>query len=115
MLPLARSSALRSLRPSLQRPSLTNTFTLARSLSSLTVLEQRDGKINTSSLGAITAAHKLGGSITAFVAGPKAMAEEASKVKGVEKVLTVDNSAYDKVGIDQATAITKTAWIWGRC
>ena len=62
------------------------------------MLEQREGKLNASSLGAITAAQKIGGSIHGFVAGPKSVAEAAAKVKGLEKVLMVDNSAYDKVG-----------------
>jgi len=73
---------------------------LARLLSSLAVLEQKDGKLNHGSLGAITAAKKLGGSITGFVAGGniKGVAEEASKVSGIEKVISVNNSAYDKAG-----------------
>ena len=76
---------------------------LARLLSSLAVLEQRDGKLNHGSLGAVTAAQKLGGSVTGFVAGSKikAVAEEAAKVAGVEKVIAVDNGAYDKVRIHQ--------------
>ena len=67
------------------------------STSSLVIVEQRDGKLNVSSLSSVTAAQKLGGSITAFVAGPKAVAEEVSKIKNIEKVLMLDNSAYDKV------------------
>ena len=72
---------------------------LARFLSTLAVLEQRDGKINSSSLGAVTAVQKLGGSITGFVAGSnvKPIADEASKVKGMEKVIMVENEAYDRV------------------
>jgi electron transfer flavoprotein alpha subunit len=72
---------------------------LARLLSSLAVLEQREGKLNHASLGTITAAQKLGGSVTAFLAGSniKAVAEEAAKVAGIEKIITVDNAAYDKV------------------
>jgi len=71
---------------------------LRRLLSALAVLEQRDGKLNTGSLSAITAARKLGGPIHAFVAGSsiKPIAEEAAKVEGVEKVIAVDNGAYDK-------------------
>jgi electron transfer flavoprotein alpha subunit len=71
---------------------------LTRLLSSLAVLEQRDGKLNHGSLGAVTAAKKLGGSITGFVAGGniKAVAEEAAKVSGVETIIAVDNAAYDK-------------------
>ena len=71
----------------------------ARLLSSLAVLEQREGKLQCASLSAITAARKLGGSITGFVAGKEArsVAEEAAKVKGVEKIIVVENSAYEKV------------------
>lgn len=72
---------------------------LVRLLSSLAILEQKDGKLNHGSLGAITAAQKLGGSITGFVAGSniKGVAEEAAKVAGIEKVISVENAAYDKV------------------
>ncbi|RDW79632.1 electron transfer flavoprotein subunit alpha [Coleophoma cylindrospora] len=71
---------------------------LSRLLSTLAVLEQRDGKLNHASLSAVTAAQKLGGSITGFVAGGniKAVADEAAKVGGIEKVVAVDNSAYEK-------------------
>jgi electron transfer flavoprotein alpha subunit len=52
-------------------------------------------------LAAITAGTKVGGSITAFIAGSgvKSAAEEAAKSKGVEKVIYVENGAYDKVSI----------------
>lgn len=52
-----------------------------------------------SSLAAVSAAMKLGGSVTGFVAGSniKAVAEEAAKVEGLEKVIYVDNASYDKV------------------
>ncbi|KAK1516169.1 electron transfer flavoprotein domain-containing protein [Colletotrichum paranaense] len=69
-------------------------------LSTLAILEQREGQLNHGSLSAITAAKKLGGSIHGFVAGSniKGVADEAAKVEGVEKVIAVDNAAYDKVG-----------------
>ncbi len=72
---------------------------LARLLSSLAVLEQKDGKLLPGSLGAVTAAQKLGGSITGFLAGSnvKSAAESAARVHGLEKVITVENGAYDKV------------------
>jgi electron transfer flavoprotein alpha subunit len=71
-------------------------------LSSLAVLEQKDGKLSHGSLGAITAAQKLEGPITAFLAGSNinGVAEEAAKVAGIEKVISVDNAAYDKVPQD---------------
>ena len=71
----------------------------ARLLSSLAVLEQREGKLQGSSLSSVTAAQKLGGSITGIVAGSNinSVAEEAAKVKGIEKIIMVENDAYDKV------------------
>ncbi|KAG5302573.1 electron transfer flavoprotein alpha-subunit [Histoplasma capsulatum] len=67
---IARHSILRATTPlrsqSIRRSQLS---ALSRLLSTLAVLEQRDGKIQGSSLSAITAAQKLGGSVTAFVAG----------------------------------------------
>ncbi|GJC93894.1 electron transfer flavoprotein domain-containing protein [Colletotrichum higginsianum] len=67
-------------------------------LSTLAILEQREGQLNHGSLGAITAAKKLGGPIHGFVAGSniKGVADEAAKVEGVEKIIAVDNAAYDK-------------------
>lgn len=90
------------LRPRTGPLPVASLSSLARLLSSLAVLEQRDGKLNHGSLGAVTAAQKLGGSITAFVAGGniKAVAEEAAKVNGIEKIIAVDNAAYDKAGSD---------------
>ena len=69
------------------------------SLSTLAILEQRDGKLNVSSLAAVTAGKSLGGSVSAFVAckGAKAVAEEAAKVEGLDTVIYVDNAAYDRV------------------
>jgi electron transfer flavoprotein alpha subunit len=104
MISRAGTSILRQSRTQLaQRNGHTQIASLSafsRLLSSLAVLEQRDGKLNYGSLGAITAAQRLGGSITAFVAGGniKVVAEEAAKVPGVDKIIAVDNPAYDKVG-----------------
>lgn len=71
----------------------------ARLLSSLAVLEQREGKLQIASLSAVTAAQKLGGSITGFIAGRgvRSIAEEAAKVKGLERIIMVENGAYDRV------------------
>ncbi|CAK1361429.1 putative electron transfer flavoprotein subunit alpha, mitochondrial [Cercospora beticola] len=71
---------------------------LRRLASTLAILEQREGKLNMSSLASISAAQKLGGSIHGFVAGSniKSVADEASKVDGLEKVIYVENGAYDK-------------------
>lgn len=71
---------------------------LTRLLSSLAILEQREGKLNHASLSAVTAAQKLGGSITGLVAGSgvRPVAEEAAKVKGIEKIIMVENGSYNK-------------------
>lgn len=47
----------------------------------------------------MTAAQKIGGSVFGFVAGSeiKAVAEEASKVKGLDRIIMVENGSYDKV------------------
>jgi electron transfer flavoprotein alpha subunit len=62
-------------------------------------LEQQNGKLSSSSQAAVAAAQRLGGTVTAFVAGTgaKSVAEEAAKIKGIEKVIFVENPAYDKV------------------
>ncbi|TDZ33678.1 putative electron transfer flavoprotein subunit alpha [Colletotrichum trifolii] len=69
-----------------------------RLLSTLAVLEQREGQLNHGSLSAITAAQQLGGTIHCFVAGSniKAVAQEVAKVQGIHKIITVENGAYDK-------------------
>ncbi|RCI10978.1 hypothetical protein L249_5350 [Ophiocordyceps polyrhachis-furcata BCC 54312] len=70
-----------------------------RLLSTLAVLEQRDGKLNHASLRTLTAAKSLGGHVHAFIAGSSvsAAAEEAAKVDGVEQITIVENEAYEKV------------------
>jgi electron transfer flavoprotein alpha subunit len=98
----ARTSVLRAARAQFapSRSSFVfNQSALARLLSTLAVLEQRDGKLQSSSVSAIAAALKLGGPVTAFVAGAgvkATSAAEAAKYKGVEKVVAVENEAYEK-------------------
>lgn len=72
---------------------------LRRLASTLAILEQREGKLNHGSLSAITAAQKVGGPVHGFVAGSsiKAVADEAATAEGVEKIISVDSGAYDKV------------------
>ncbi|KAL4792815.1 hypothetical protein BDV19DRAFT_367807 [Aspergillus venezuelensis] len=99
---LARTSVLRAARAQFTPPRASLTFNqsaLARLLSTLAVLEQRDGKLQSSSVSAISAALKLGGPVTAFVAGAgvkATSAAEAAKYKGVENVVAVENEAYEK-------------------
>ena len=99
MLLIARHSALQTPRLFCNALHRAQPLSVARLLSTLAVLEQRDGKLNGGSLCAVTAAKKLGGSVTGFVAGSniKTVAEQAAKVNGMEKVVMVDNGAYDKV------------------
>lgn len=103
MIPIARHSVLRAARSqfyptrTLRQPA---SSALARLLSTLAVLEQRDGKLQSSSFSAIAAAQKLGGSVTGFLAGAGVKgtsAAEAAKIKGLEKVVAVENEAYEKV------------------
>lgn len=98
MFAAARTSVLRSARAQQLRQTQSHAA-WARLASTLAVLEAKDGKLNVASLAAITAGTKLGGSITAFVAGTgaKSVADEAGKAKGIDKVVYVDNAAYDKV------------------
>ncbi|KAJ9292849.1 hypothetical protein DTO271G3_8424 [Paecilomyces variotii] len=102
MFPIARQSVLRAARSQLypsRALSQSQLSALQRLLSTLAVLEQRDGKLQPSSLAAIAAAQKLGGSVTGFVAGNAikgSAAAEAAKVKGLEKVIAVENAAYEK-------------------
>lgn len=103
MISIARPSVLRAARSQLypSRAAHETRFSaLSRLLSTLAVLEQRNGKLQPSSLSAIAAAQKLGGSITGFVAGSgvkATAAAEAAKIKGLEKVVAVENDVYEKV------------------
>ncbi|KAL9584956.1 MAG: hypothetical protein Q9212_001809 [Teloschistes hypoglaucus] len=94
----ARPSILPSLRVATYPKHIAISITATRLLSSLTVLEHKNGKLEHSSLSAVTAAQKIGGSIVGLVAGTgmKMVAEDASKVKGLDKIIMVENSAYDK-------------------
>ncbi|KAF8544897.1 hypothetical protein BDD12DRAFT_915179 [Trichophaea hybrida] len=67
-------------------------------LCTLAILEHRGGKVSSGSLPCVTAASKIGGSVTAFIAGTDSasIAEQAAKLEGVGKVLHVPNGAYDK-------------------
>jgi hypothetical protein len=113
MLSIGGQSVLRQARTRLSlAPSLHNTQTLsalARLLSSLALLEQKDGRLIHGSSSAVTAAKQLGGSVTGFVAGSnaKSLAEQAAKIAGIDKVIAVENGAYDKVCGDRPS-MTRT-------
>lgn len=104
MLCTARRAVPQQLRGALAKSptassALCSPAALRRLASTLAVLEQREGKLNHGSLSAITAARKIGGPVHAFVAGSsiKPVADEAATAEGVEKIISVDNGAYDKV------------------
>ena len=101
MLFATRASVLRQAQYYLRPSNRQQRSAFARLLGSLAVLEQREGKLQNGSLSAVTAAQKLGGSVTGLVAGSgiKGVAEEAAKVKGIDKVIMIENGAYDKVPI----------------
>lgn len=96
---LSCPSVLRQVRRTFQRPRIGQDHRLARLLSTLAILEQREGQLQIGSLGTVTAASKLGGPITGFIAGSagRKVAEEAAKAEGLDKVIYVENGAYDKV------------------
>ena len=97
----SRHSVLRQARTCLRQtpPFTTSSSILARLLSTLAILEQREGELKSASLGAVTAGTKLGGTITGFIAGSnvQSVADAAAKVKGLDKIIMVENGAYDKV------------------
>lgn len=72
--------------------------TRSRWASTLTIIEHRNGEVSPASLNAITASTKIGGPVTAFIAGTGAesLAERVRKIAGVEKALHVSSQAYDK-------------------
>ncbi|KAF2279206.1 electron transfer flavo protein-like protein subunit alpha [Westerdykella ornata] len=101
MFSLAPRSVLRQARTQfrLSQPTVVPQYSaIARLLSTLAVLEQRDGKLSVQSLATVAAGQKIGGSVTGLVAGSgaKAVAEAAAKVKGVEKIIYIENGAYDR-------------------
>lgn len=94
MLPTFRHTALRAIRSH----NLSTQPLLARLASTLAILEQRDGGLNSASLGAVTAGSKLGGPVHGFIAGKnvKPIAEAAAKTEGLEKIIMVENEAYER-------------------
>lgn len=86
-------------KPPRARSAINVDSTCSRLLSTLAVLEQNEGQLHHGSLSSVTAASKLGGSVTGIIAasGAKKVAEQAAKVPGLQKVIFVENGAYDKV------------------
>ncbi|KAG5999953.1 hypothetical protein E4U21_006095 [Claviceps maximensis] len=84
-------------------------ITRDRLLSTLAILEQRDGQLVQGSLNTFTAAKKIGGTIHGFIAGSNvsAASEEAAKVDGVDQIIKVENETYEK-GLPEAFALLLT-------
>lgn len=66
-------------------------------MSILLVAEHDNSELKVDTLKAVNAASKIGGDITVLVAGLNCsgVADEASKIDGVSKVLLADNAAYE--------------------
>ncbi|KAF2658187.1 electron transfer flavo protein-like protein subunit alpha [Lophiostoma macrostomum CBS 122681] len=103
MFSTARHSVLRHARTQLRttHPTLAlshSQSSLTRLLSTLAILEQKDGQLSQSSLSAVSAGLKLSDSVTGFIAGSdaKSVAESSSKISGLSKIIYVSNAAYDK-------------------
>ncbi|KAG5921509.1 hypothetical protein E4U42_005811 [Claviceps africana] len=99
MLGLARHTLFQRFT-SLRISSSANYSAVSRSrlLSTLAILEQRDGQLLQGSLNTLTAAKKIGGTVHGFLAGANvsAASEEAAKVDGVEQIIKVENGVYEK-------------------
>lgn len=93
---MLKRTCLSSLRLSSRR--LIGVSSRSNLLSTLALIEHQDGTVQPATLAAITAAGKLGGPVHALLAGSgaKGLADSVAKIAGLEKVLYVDNEAYDK-------------------
>ena len=66
-------------------------------MSTLILVEHEDGEIRPATLNVVTAAGQLGGEVHLLVAGSDvaSVAEKASKIAGVAKVLVADDTGYE--------------------
>lgn len=80
-------------------------FSRVRLLSTLTLIEHNNGAALPGALSALAASKQLGGSVTALVAGSDGsqVAQQISKVDGVEKVLVANNDVYNH-GMPETTS-----------
>ncbi|KAG0297135.1 hypothetical protein BGZ98_000687, partial [Dissophora globulifera] len=72
-------------------------YASAGNVSTLLLVEHKDNKVAASTLNALTAASKLGGSVTALVAShaPETVVSEVAKLNGVSKVLIAKDAAFE--------------------
>ncbi|KAI8996708.1 electron transfer flavoprotein, alpha subunit [Gaertneriomyces semiglobifer] len=85
----------RATQPTIGRLFLRN-LGASRNATTLVLVEHKNNAVATSTLNAITAASKLGGPVTALVAGaaPDAVAQSVAQISGVAKVLVAKHDAY---------------------
>ncbi|KAF9996757.1 hypothetical protein BGZ79_009527 [Entomortierella chlamydospora] len=86
-------------RTALPTLSLARGYATSGNVSTLLLVEHKDNKVAASTLNTLTAATKLGGSVTALVAGdaPDSVASEVAKLSGVSKVLVAKDAAFAHV------------------
>uniref|UniRef100_UPI00358F3D6C electron transfer flavoprotein subunit alpha, mitochondrial-like n=1 Tax=Myxine glutinosa TaxID=7769 RepID=UPI00358F3D6C len=84
---------------------------LRRLQSTLVVAEPVAGAVAPVTLNAISAAHKLGGSVSCLVTGNDcaSIAEQLKSVKGIEKVILVQSSAYKGLMAEELTPVVLAA------
>ena len=77
----------------------------SRNASTLLLVEHKNSKLSSSTLNALTAAHKLNHPVSALVAGasPDAVAQATAALPGVEKVIVAKHDAYEH-GLPEAYA-----------
>lgn len=82
-------------------------FQLRRFQSTLVIAEHNEQTLLPITENVVTAAQKLGGDVTVLVAGKNvgAIAEAASKIQGVNKVLTANNDALTGQTAENVTAL----------
>ncbi|KAF9351281.1 hypothetical protein BGX26_010671 [Mortierella sp. AD094] len=83
-------------RTALPTLSLARGYASSGNVSTLLLVEHKDNKVAASTLNTLTAATKLGGSVTALVAGnaPDSVVSEVAKLSGVSKVLVAKDAAF---------------------
>ena len=76
-------------------------------MSVLVLAEHDNSELKSATLNTVTAAIEIGGDVTILVAGSGcgAVAEQASKVAGVAKVLVADNAAYANMLAENTSAL----------
>jgi electron transfer flavoprotein alpha subunit len=86
--------------PSVSRNLLRNTHAAnaKRPASSLVYIEHKDGKMNDSTLHAVTAAKAVGGDVSAIIVGTESevssVLDEVKKIDGLAKVFTAKSEGF---------------------